>query len=71
MKKTLLLFFMALLCNVVKAQFPYNENERLRFGIQIGADYDVPLGKLRFLYQPAIVPNINPLRFSKTSFHES
>lgn len=61
MKKTLLLFFMILLCNVVKAQYPYYEDDRLRFGVQIGADYDFPLGKLGFTYKPAISPNISLL----------
>ncbi|KLT64772.1 MULTISPECIES: hypothetical protein [Pedobacter] len=61
MKKSLLLFFMALLCTALKAQYPYYEDDRLRIGVQIGADYDSPLGELKYIYKPAISPNISVL----------
>lgn len=68
MKSTLsFLFAMFCFCSV-KAQYPYYEDDRLRVGIQLGMDYDSPMGKLSFIYKPAISPNFSLLLSTSENF---
>lgn len=66
--KKLLLFFAVFICFcfTVKAQFP--NWEKSKFGLQLNADYDVPLGRLSFTYKPAIAPSLSLLYFTDDNF---
>jgi hypothetical protein len=67
-KKTLLFVLLLLLCHVGKAQYPYYEDDRLRIGVQLAMDYDSPMGKLSFVYKPAISPNFSLLLSKSENF---
>lgn len=61
MKKMLSCLSIVLSCYVVKAQFPYYEDDRFKIGIQIGVDYDSPTSKLGIYYKPTVSPNFSVL----------
>ena len=61
MKKALIFLLITLCYSVVKAQYPYYEDDRFKLGIQVGVDYDNPLNKLGSTYKPAVSPNFSLL----------